>query len=94
MLFTKPDLVLLHPPNIYDFRYTTIVPSPISDLVPSTPVFEMYPIGFTFLGEYLERNGINTRIVNLAQRMLEDDKFDVPRFLSRMEPAAFGIACT
>ena len=91
MLFTKPDLVLLHPPNVYDFRYTTIVPSPISDLVPSTPVFEMYPIGFTFLGEYLERNGINTRIVNLAQRMLEDDKFDVPRFLSRMEPAAFGI---
>lgn len=91
MFFTKPDLVLLHPPSVYDFRHMAIVPSPISDLVPSTPVFEMYPIGFTFLGEYLERNGINTRIVNLAQRMLEDDNFDVPHFLSRMEPAAFGI---
>jgi B12-binding domain/radical SAM domain protein len=91
MLFTKPDLVLLHPPSIYDFRNMTIVPSPISDLVPSTPVFEMYPIGFTFMGEYLDRNGIDTRVVNLAQRMLADDKFDVPGFISRMEPAAFGI---
>lgn len=91
MLFKKPDIVLLHPPNVYDFRRLTTVPSPISDLVPSTPAFEMYPIGFTFLGEYLERNGINTRIVNLAQRMIEDERFDVPRFLSKLDPAAFGI---
>lgn len=91
MFFAKPDVVLLHPPSVYDFRRITTVPSPISDLIPSTPVFEMYPIGFTFLGEYLERNGINTRVVNLAQRMLEDAKFDVPRFLSKLEPAAFGI---
>ena len=91
MFFAQPDLVLLHPPSVYDFRRLTIVPSPISDLIPSTPVFEMYPIGFTFLGEYLERHGVNTRIVNLAQRMLEDGGFNVPRFLSRLKPAAFGI---
>jgi len=91
MIFAKPDLALLHPPSVYDFRQLTFVPSPISDLVPSTPVFEMYPIGFTFLGEYLERNGINARVINLAQRMLEDERFDVPKFLSRIEPAAFGI---
>jgi B12-binding domain/radical SAM domain protein len=91
MIFAKPDIALLHPPSVYDFRHAMIVPSPISDLIPSTPVFEMYPIGFTFLGEYLERNGFNTRVVNLAQRMLADEKFDVPRFLSRIDPAAFGI---
>lgn len=91
MIFTKPDIIFLHPPSVYDFRDLFSVPSPISDLVPSTPVFEMYPIGFTFLGEYLERNRINARVVNLAQRMLEDEKFDVPRFLSRVDPAAFGI---
>jgi len=28
---------------------------PVSDLVPSTPVFEMYPMGFTSLSEYLEK---------------------------------------
>jgi B12-binding domain/radical SAM domain protein len=91
MFFAKPDVVLLHPPNVYDFRRITTVPSPISDLIPSTPVFEMYPIGFTFLGEYLERNGINARVVNLAMRMLEDNKFDVPGFLSKLNPAAFGV---
>ena len=91
MFFAKPEVVLMHPPSLYDFREITRVPSPISDLIPSTPVFEIYPIGFTFLGEYLERNGINTRVINLAQRMLEDPKFDVPRFLSRLNPAAFGI---
>jgi B12-binding domain/radical SAM domain protein len=91
MLFAKPDLVLLHPPAVYDFRKRAAVPGPISDLVPSTPVFEMYPIGFSFLGEYLERNGVNVRIVNLAQRMLEDRRFDASRFLSKLRPAAFGI---
>lgn len=91
MFFKKPDIVLLHPPNVYDFRRLTTVPSPISDLVPSTPAFEIYPIGFTYLGEYLERNHINARIVNLAQRMIEDSKFDVPRFLADLEPKAFGI---
>ena len=91
MFFAKPEIVLIHPPSLYDFREITRVPSPISDLIPSTPVFEMYPIGFTFLGEYLERNGINARVINLAQRMLEDAKLDVPRFLSKLNPAAFGI---
>jgi B12-binding domain/radical SAM domain protein len=91
MFFTKPEIVLIHPPSLYDFRKITRVPSPISDLIPSTPIFEMYPIGFTFLGEYLERNGINARVVNLAQRMLEDTKFDAARFLSKLNPAAFGI---
>ncbi|MGQ9474758.1 MAG: TIGR04190 family B12-binding domain/radical SAM domain protein [Actinomycetota bacterium] len=91
MVFPRPELVLLHPPSVYDFRKITAVPSPISDLVPSTPAFELYPIGFTFLGEYLERNGVNTRIVNLAQRMLEDEGFNVPSFLSRLRPRAFGL---
>ncbi len=91
MFFAQPDLVLLHPPAVYDFRSITVVPNPLSDLIPSTPVFELYPIGFTFMGEYLERNGINTRIVNLAQRMLDDGGLNVPRFLSRLRPLAFGV---
>ena len=27
---------------------------PVSDMVPSTPIFEMYPLGLTTLCEYLE----------------------------------------
>jgi hypothetical protein len=47
------DLVLLHPPTVYDFRKEMLFTGPISDVVPSSPVFEMYPIGLTSIGDYL-----------------------------------------
>jgi B12-binding domain/radical SAM domain protein len=85
------DLILLHAPSVYDFRKESILYGPVSDLVPSTPVFEMYPIGFTTMAEYLERGGLHTRIVNLAVRMLEDIHFDVEEHLRKLDAAAFGI---
>jgi B12-binding domain/radical SAM domain protein len=91
-LFAKPDLVLLHPPSVYDFREILSVPGPIADLIPSGTSFEMYPIGFSFLGEYLERHGINVRVVNLAARMLSSPGFDAGRFLARLRPVAFGVS--
>lgn len=87
----KTDLVLLHPPSVYDFREMLIVPGPIADLVPSGPFFEMYPLGFSFLGEYLERHGFKVRVVNLAARMVAESRFDVERAIGRMKPSAFGI---
>ena len=87
----NPDLILLHAPSVYDFRKESILYGPVSDLVPSTPVFEMYPIGFTTMAEYLERSGLRTRIVNLAVRMLDDIKYDVEAHLAKLDAAAFGI---
>ncbi len=85
------DLTLLHAPSVYDFRRKSILYGPVSDMVPSTPVFEMYPIGFTTMAEYLERYGFQTRIVNLAVRMLEDTLFDVEKTIQKMKSAIFGI---
>jgi B12-binding domain/radical SAM domain protein len=51
----------------------------------------MYPLGFLTMVDYLERRGLRVRVVNLALRMINDVSFDVPRFLSRLEPRAFGI---
>jgi len=85
------DLVLLHAPSVYDFRRESILYGPVSDLVPSTPVFEMYPIGFTTMAEHLERHGRRVRIVNLALRMLRDPSFDAEAMIARLHPAAFGI---
>ncbi len=87
----SPDLIFLHAPSVYDFRRHSILYGPVSDLVPSTPVFEMYPIGFTTLAAYLEQHGLRTRIINLANRMLEDPKYDVEANLRRLDAAAFGI---
>ena len=90
-MFAKADLVLLHAPSVYDFRKLPILFGPISDLVPSTPIFEMYPIGFSSIAEHLERNGIRVRIVNLALRMLKDQNFDAERLIAKLKPRAFGI---
>jgi B12-binding domain/radical SAM domain protein len=87
----KTDLVLLHAPSVYDFRENSIMYGPVSDLVPSTPIFEMYPIGFSTIGEYMERHGLSVRIVNLAFLMLRDPDFDVEKAIAKLDPAAFGI---
>ena len=87
----RADLVLLHAPSVYDFRKESILYGPVSDLVPSTPVFEMYPIGLTTIAEYLERSGFRVRIINLAVRMLNSDRFDPEKLIRKLEPAAFGI---
>jgi B12-binding domain/radical SAM domain protein len=87
----QSDLVLLHPPSVYDFREDLIIPSPIADLVPSGTTFEMYPVGFSFLGEYLERYGFKVRVVNLAARMLSEPRLDVERLIARIDTKAFGI---
>jgi B12-binding domain/radical SAM domain protein len=91
MKMASIDLILLHPPTLYDFRKRPGIHGPISDVVPSTPIFEMYPIGFTSLSEYLERHGLKVRIINVAMKMLKDEKFDVERLLQKNEPVAFGI---
>ena len=51
----------------------------------------MYPIGFTSIAEYLERNGYKVRIVNLATRMLNDDDFSAEELIKRLEAPVFGI---
>jgi B12-binding domain/radical SAM domain protein len=85
------DLILLHPPTLYDFRKRPGIHGPISDVVPSTPIFEMYPIGFTSLSEYLERYGLRVRIINVAMKMLKDEQFDVEQLIRKNKPVAFGI---
>lgn len=85
------DLVLLHAPSVYDFRKKTILYGPVSDLIPPSPVFEMYPIGLASIAEYLERHGYRVRIVNLAVRMMRDKDFDAEKSISRLEAPIFGI---
>ena len=85
------DLLLLHAPSVYDFRERAILYGPVSDMIPSSTVFEMYPLGFLTIASYLHDRGMKVRIVNLALRMMNSRRFDVPRFLARLKPAAVGI---
>jgi len=85
------DLILLHPPALFDFRAHDTFLGPVADAVPSTSIFEMYPVGLTSMAEFLERNHYNVEIVNLAYRMLHDRRFDVAVHLERMSAPVFGI---
>ncbi len=89
-LFSK-DLVLLHPPSVYDFRRNGTLFGPISDVIPSTPVFEMYPMGFTTIAAHLENAGFNVEIVNIAYRMLSDATYDAEAAIAALHPRIFGI---
>jgi len=85
------DLIFLHAPSVYDFRRRATLWGPTSDLVPSEPIFDMYPVGFSTMAAYLERVGFRTRIANLATRMVRSDRFDAERLIARLKGRAFGI---
>lgn len=85
------DLVLLHAPSVWDFRAEPVLRGPVADVIPSTTEFEMYPIGLTSIAAYLEENNYNTRMVNLAYRMLRDPDFDVRSRIARLDAPVFGI---
>ncbi|MFI5178203.1 MAG: TIGR04190 family B12-binding domain/radical SAM domain protein, partial [Vicinamibacterales bacterium] len=85
------DLILLHAPALYDFRSRPAFLGPVADAVPSTAIFEMYPVGLTSIAEYLERNHYNVEIVNVAYRMLRDPGYDVDAHLRRLSAPVFGI---
>ncbi|MEW6188795.1 MAG: TIGR04190 family B12-binding domain/radical SAM domain protein [Actinomycetota bacterium] len=87
----KPDLILLHAPSVYDFRKMPIMYGPVSDVIPSGPIFEMYPIGFATIAEYLERSGLSVRIINIAVRMMKSPRFDVEKLIRSLDAQAFGI---
>jgi len=91
MSLLQADLVLLHAPSVYDFRKRALMPGPISDVIPSTPIFEMYPVGFSSISEYLRKRGYSVRIVNLAYLMLKDKAFNVEERVRKLKPKAFGI---
>lgn len=87
----RPDLILIHPPSVFRFREEPSFYGPVSDVVPSTSIFEIYPIGFITISEYLHRHGISVRIINLALKMLRDGSFDPATLIMGLEPLAFGI---
>ena len=86
-----PDVIFLHAPSVYDFRKKPIFYGPVSDVVPSSPVFEMYPMGFMTMSAHLEAAGYRTRIVNLAVQMLQSKDFDAEEKIKRLDATVFAI---
>ncbi|MEZ0249065.1 MAG: TIGR04190 family B12-binding domain/radical SAM domain protein [Thermoproteus sp.] len=86
------DIALIHAPSVYDFRkmgYPTA--APISDVIPSRPVFDMYPAGFSSLATYLEERGVKVGLFNIAALMLLDEKFDAAQFLKSIRAEVYAV---
>jgi B12-binding domain/radical SAM domain protein len=89
--FTRRDVIFLHAPSVYDFRKDTILFGPVSDVVPSSSVFEMYPVGITSIADRLERAGYHVQIINVAYRMLRDPKYNPEEQIRRTNPHLWAI---
>lgn len=85
------DIIFLHAPSVYDFRKKPIFYGPVSDVIPSSPVFEMYPVGFMTICAHLEAAGFKTRIVNIAVQMLQSEKFDVEKRIKSLKADVYAI---
>lgn len=88
---SKTDMTFIHAPSVYDFRKKPIFYGPVSDVIPSSPVFEMYPVGFMTISSHLEAAGFKTRIANIAVQMLESERFDVEKKIASLDADVFGI---
>ncbi len=85
------DAIFLHAPSVYDFRRKPIFYGPVSDVIPSSPVFEMYPVGFMTISSHLEAAGFRTRIANIAVQMLASDRFDAEKKIKGLDADVFFI---
>jgi len=89
----NPDLILVHPPSVYDFRRRDdlIFPHIFNTAVKVSPMLEMFPLGFYNIKSYLEVHHINVEICNLAKIMLDHWELDVKDLLMKLKPRIFGI---
>ena len=85
------DIVFIHAPAFLDFRNTLRDYGPISDVIPSLPIFETYPVGFISLLTYLEKNGFRARIFNLGVKMIMDPKARVNDILRKIKAKIYAV---
>lgn len=86
------DVILFHPPAIYDFREKAIFYGPIALTVPeSTRQFIIPPVGMLSIADYLDRNGYKVLVDNLGERMITSSTFDVEAHLRGLSAKVYAI---
>ena len=74
-----------------DFRRKKIYYGPIADVVPSTGIFDMYPVGFLSISSYLLKHGFKVGILNLAAAMIMNPRLDVEKLLKGIYADVYAI---
>jgi B12-binding domain/radical SAM domain protein len=88
----KYDVVLIHPPSIYDFRKQPIFYGPMALTVgESTVQFMTPPVGMLSIADYLDRNGYRVIVDNVGERMMMSETFDVEAHLASLSARVYSI---
>jgi hypothetical protein len=86
------DVVLIHPPAIYDFREKIISYGPIGYTVnESTDQFIIPSVGILSIADYLDRNGYKVIVDNLGERMVFNNRFDTEEHIKGLSAKVFAV---
>ena len=86
------DVILIHPPAIYDFRERVLFPGPLGYTVrESTDQFIIPPVGMLSIAEYLDRHGYRVKVDNIGERMVNDSGFDAKGHIEELSARVIGI---
>jgi len=86
------DVILIHPPAIYDFREKAIFYGPIAANLPEcTGQFIMPSVGMLSIADYLDRNGYNVMVDNIGERMLTSKRFDAEEHIRNLSAKVYAI---
>jgi B12-binding domain/radical SAM domain protein len=85
------DVILLHPPAIFDFRKKALFPGPMGAGVEQVQ-YNKVPIGLLSLAEYLSRHGYRVKVDNLCDRMVSDPQFNAEKHIQSLSARVLGIA--
>ncbi len=84
------DVLLIHPPAVYDFRKLPIFPGAMGATAEQVQFIKV-PIGMLSLAEYLDRHGYKVLIDNLGDRMAGNRTFDAHEHLKNRQAKIFAI---
>jgi B12-binding domain/radical SAM domain protein len=86
----KYDVLLIHPPAIYDFRETPIFPGAMGSTVEQIQFIKV-PIGMLSIAEYLDRYQYKVLIDNIGERMVTSEAFNVENHIRETSARVYAI---
>jgi radical SAM superfamily enzyme YgiQ (UPF0313 family) len=83
------DVILIHPPSIYDFRKKIIFPGALATV--DRIQYDKVSLGILSIADYLDKHGYKVIIDNLSDRMVHDKEFNVEEHISKTSARIYAI---
>jgi len=84
------DVILIHPPAIYDFRKKPLFPGALGASAEHIQFIKV-SIGMLSIADYLDRHGYKVILDNLADRMVSDKEFDAEEHIKNSQAGIYAI---